>query len=284
MLLHTVLAQTKSGKMSVKKTEIKAIHPSTVQAVNVINNIIKVQLLYNTSKKPTKKTPQSVGLDIYSSQNMILLPGETSYVSTGISLECPKGTYARITSKAKLAALYKIHAFGGVVDPDYRGEIIVLLNNYSDSIFQIDVGDEIAQIVLEKYADCSVEVVDKLSFTTRGKSAGIIDAMKADEAINFIKNNYKRNLSENQGAVNTIESQEVICPITNNANNMNADNEIDKLSKELAEIVDAPVKFEPAKIEAVHRVLSTEELQEYLQSDYLFKDNKESQQNNCYYY
>ena len=160
-------------------------------------DILKVKLLSDLSKVPSRKTKGSAGLDIYSVESMQIMPKNMTYVSTGIAIECPAGTYAKVSSKSKLAGIYRVTTFGGVIDPDYRGEIIVLLYNFSDEIYFIEAGDPVAQIILEKYNHCNVKVTKHLSETKRNKSAGLLESLKSDEAIRYLRKDHPMNDEDN---------------------------------------------------------------------------------------
>eukprot|EP00973_Karenia_brevis_P073570 10222866-Karenia_brevis.AAC.1 len=75
----------------------------------------------------------------------------------------PNGTYARIAPRSGLAARHKLSVDAGVIDADYRGEVIVLLHNHSDEDFQVTVGDYVAQVVIEKIDTSEPKRVDKLN-------------------------------------------------------------------------------------------------------------------------
>ena len=98
------------------------------------------------------------------------MPNETKLVHTGIALEIPDGLvgliYARsgIATKRGLAPANKV----GVVDSDYRGEIMVSLHNHSDSVQEIAKGERIAQMVFAPYVAVQFEETDALNDTKRG--------------------------------------------------------------------------------------------------------------------
>lgn len=89
-------------------------------------------------------------------------------VPTGISVAIPPGYYGRIAPRSGLALKNSIDVGAGVIDGDYRGKVGVILFNFDDQPFVISAGDRIAQLILEKYAEAPVEVVDTLPPTTRG--------------------------------------------------------------------------------------------------------------------
>ena len=92
-------------------------------------------------KTPTKATQFSVGLDIYSPKDYILTPQNQLIMPTGLKIKIPYRHYGHLCSKSSLAMRYDIHVGAGIVDPDYTGEIKVLLLNLGTEPFQILAGN-----------------------------------------------------------------------------------------------------------------------------------------------
>ena len=99
---------------------------------------------------PTRATEGSVRLDFYSPANYIIPPHSQLLLPTQIKLRVPLGYYGRLASKSGLAILHQLHVGAGVIDPDYTGEIMVLLLNTASHVHPIIKGDPIAQLILEK--------------------------------------------------------------------------------------------------------------------------------------
>lgn len=89
-------------------------------------------------------------------------------VQTDIQIEVPEGTYGRIAPRSGFAWTNSINVGGGVIDQDYRGNVGVILFNYSDVDFQIKKGDRIAQLICERINYPNVAQVEKLTDTKRG--------------------------------------------------------------------------------------------------------------------
>ena len=117
---------------------------------------------------PTRATEQSVGLDLYSPANYIIPPCSQLLIPTQIKLGIPLGHYGRLTSKSGLAILHHLHVGAGVIDPDYTGEIKVLLMNTAPDAHSIIRGDPIAQLILEKMLLSVLKTVKELPPTARG--------------------------------------------------------------------------------------------------------------------
>jgi dUTP pyrophosphatase len=102
---------------------------------------------------------------------MELGPGEIRAVSTGLVMELPPGMECQVRPRSGLAARFGITLPNspGTIDPDYRGELKVLMQNTGPDPVSIRRGDRIAQLVFARFESPSVEEVDALSETERGK-------------------------------------------------------------------------------------------------------------------
>lgn len=121
---------------------------------------------------PSRATPQSAGYDLFSSDGYIVLPGQRVVVSTGIQIGIPDGVYGRVAPRSGLAVKHGLNVGAGVVDPDYQGELkVVLFNHDSKQSFVIRPGYRIAQLILERFETPDVVEVDTMgSQTLRGSS------------------------------------------------------------------------------------------------------------------
>ena len=118
---------------------------------------------------PTKATKYSIGLDLYSPDSYLIHPKRQVLIPIQIRLGIPPGYYGRITSKSGLAVEHKIHVGAGVIDPDYTGEIKVLLINDGKHYYQVNQVDPIAQLILEKASIPILRQVKELPTTGRGE-------------------------------------------------------------------------------------------------------------------
>lgn len=129
---------------------------------------LKVKLLSDQASLPVMASSQAVGWDLAAADKVELAPGERKLVSLGLALELPAGCYGRIASRSSLA-LRGIDVAGGVIDPDFRGEVkIILVKNGSEHLV-VNSGDRVGQLVLEKYAKVEVVSTGALSSTQRGE-------------------------------------------------------------------------------------------------------------------
>jgi len=131
--------------------------------------------IINRSKHsiPEYATPNSAGLDLHANleKKVELKPLQRKLIPTGIYMALPEGTEAQIRPRSGLAYREGLTVLNapGTIDADYRGEVMVLLINLSDSAVTIDDGDRIAQMVIAKYEKISIKEVDVLSNTSRGE-------------------------------------------------------------------------------------------------------------------
>jgi len=121
---------------------------------------------------PNYETLESAGMDLRSNikTDITLKPNQRAIVPTGIFIALPKGYEAQVRSRSGLAAKYGVTVLNspGTIDADYRGEIGVILINFSENDFIIKNGDRIAQIVIAKHERAIWEECNDLSKTERG--------------------------------------------------------------------------------------------------------------------
>ena len=107
-------------------------------------------------------------MDFYSPANYIIPPHSQLLVPTQIKLQIPLGYYGRPASKSGLAILHQLHVGVGVIEPDYMGEIMVLLINTASHVHHIIRGDPIAQLIVEKISIPMLKEIKELPPTARG--------------------------------------------------------------------------------------------------------------------
>lgn len=140
--------------------------------INMTVEKVRFKKLSENAVVPSYGTAYSAGADLYSAmeEDVIIAPETTEFIKTGIAIEIPEGLvgliYARsgMACKKGLAPANKV----GVIDSDYRGEIMVALYNHSDSAVTVAKGDRIAQLVLTPYIKADFEEADELDDTVRG--------------------------------------------------------------------------------------------------------------------
>ena len=133
---------------------------------------VNIKKLNENAKIPTYGSEYAAGADLYACTegDTVILPGETKLIGTGLAIEVPLGygafIYARsgLASKRGLAPANKV----GVVDADYRGEIMVALHNHSSEAQTVLRGERIAQMVIAPFLTAEFCEAESLSDTQRG--------------------------------------------------------------------------------------------------------------------
>ena len=110
---------------------------------------VKFQLRTETARLPQQGTPNSIGFDIACDKPTKVPRGKTVKISTGLTCSIPMGLYGRIASRSSLA-LKGLNVQGGVINPDYRGEIMILIHNSTQNDDYFDCGQNVAQIIFEQ--------------------------------------------------------------------------------------------------------------------------------------
>jgi len=124
--------------------------------------------LHPDAKLPTRGSSNAAGLDLYSVEDITIHTGKRAEVRTGLSVAIPAGFYGRIAPRSGLAVDYGIDVLAGVIDGDYRGEIICILINHGNVSVHLEAGRRVAQLVVESIITPQPEWTDKLDETERG--------------------------------------------------------------------------------------------------------------------
>ena len=133
---------------------------------------VAVKKLKENAILPTYGSEFAAGADLYAlpDEEIVIAPGDTKLIHTGLAMEIPQGyggfIYARsgLASKRGLAPANKV----GVVDADYRGEVMVALHNHSQVAQTVAAGERVAQLVIAPFLKVDFEETDVLQDTVRG--------------------------------------------------------------------------------------------------------------------
>jgi len=129
---------------------------------------VKVKRLHPAAKLPARGSDWSAGADLFCLEAFTLEPGERKAAPTGLIVEIPPGWYGRVAPRSGLAVRHGIDTLAGIVDPDFRGELIVVIINLGDATVNFKAGERIAQLVIERAAICDYVLTEDLSETARG--------------------------------------------------------------------------------------------------------------------
>lgn len=135
---------------------------------------INIKKLNDNAVIPTRGSDEAAGYDLYASclpeGYIVIEPHQTVKVGTGLSIEIPKGYFGGIFARSGLATKDGLRPANctGVIDSDYRGEIIVALHNDTNSPQVINHGNRIAQLIIMPYLKVEFNEVEELADTQRG--------------------------------------------------------------------------------------------------------------------
>ena len=134
----------------------------TIRIINKSNNSL-----------PAYETAHAAGMDLRANtaETIVLKPMERKLIPTGLFIELPEGFEAQIRPRSGLAFKHGVGIVNspGTIDADYRGEVKVLLINFSADDFEINHGDRIAQMVVARHEKVNWDEVEILNETTRGE-------------------------------------------------------------------------------------------------------------------
>ena len=122
--------------------------------------------------KPKYQTPDSAGVDLQSTEDLLLKPGERILVPTGLFLELPTGFMAQVCPRSGLAIKHGVTVLNapGIIDADYRGEVKVILVNLGQDEYSIKKDDRIAQLIFLPCFQGRLIEIEELSKTKRGEA------------------------------------------------------------------------------------------------------------------
>lgn len=127
---------------------------------------MKVKLT-KQGQMPIYAEPQAAGMDLRASVATVIEPGRVGKVQTDVAIELPEGYYGALVGRSGLAAK-GILAHYGTIDTGYRGLLGVILFNTTDDPFKVNVGDRVAQLIVQPFIRVGLEEAEELSDTVRG--------------------------------------------------------------------------------------------------------------------
>jgi len=119
---------------------------------------------------PLRATPQSAGFDVRSAEGPVTLaPGEIKLVGTGLVMELPDGVECQVRPRSGLALRHGITLPNSpaTIDPDYRGELRIILQNLGREPFTLERGERVAQLVFARFEAPAITLVEQVSATDR---------------------------------------------------------------------------------------------------------------------
>lgn len=141
---------------------------------NQKNPVLKVKKLRENAMVPEKKTDGAVGIDLYVIEDMWIAPTTTTeeayLVQSGLAMAIPEGYHGKVFLRSSTGKKTKLRLANGtgIIDSDYRGEIMFLVENVGAFAYNVYEGDRLFQILIEKNEEFDIEVVENLDETKRG--------------------------------------------------------------------------------------------------------------------
>ena len=151
-----------------KPTSIRPPIKSVASLTAETSNNLLVSLSHPNAIIPKQASEKAAGYDLYSVETVTIPAGCIQRIHTGVHLQFPRNTYGRLASRSGLVSKHSITTEGGVIDPDYTGEVQVILHNHGKNEYTVTCGDRIAQLILEKFESVPIEIVDEIDYTKRG--------------------------------------------------------------------------------------------------------------------
>lgn len=130
---------------------------------------IRIKKVKENAKVPEFAHPGDAGMDIYSTEEFVLAPGDKKIVDLGFSMQFSPDHMVIFKDKSSLASKYGIHTLAGVIDSGYRGECKAALINLGDEDFEVTEGQKIGQMLVLPKPKVEIEEVEKLDSSDRGE-------------------------------------------------------------------------------------------------------------------
>ena len=124
--------------------------PYKLYGINTDEGVVRIKRICTNAKLPIRGTKGAAGYDMAAAQAAVVPAHGKVLVKTGLSMAIPPGCYGRVTPRSGLALKIFIDVGAEVIDSYYRGELRIILFNFGDEDFVINMGDEIAQLIFEK--------------------------------------------------------------------------------------------------------------------------------------
>jgi dUTP pyrophosphatase len=133
-------------------------------ALDIALDELQVRLLHPAAQPPARTRPGDAAYDLRCLQGFSLWPRERATVPTGVAIALPPGVAGLVTPRSGLASRHGISLVNspGLIDPNYRGELRIILVNLGDARFEAHAGDRIAQLLLVPFVAPDVSIVEEL--------------------------------------------------------------------------------------------------------------------------
>src|SRR6476659_933721 len=131
-------------------------------------DVLRFKQLDSRAVLPVRGSALAAGLDVCSIEDVEIQPKQRGLARTGLAVAIPPGFYGRVAPRSGLAVKQGLDVLAGVIDSDYRGELLCALYNTGDAHLSLPAGSKICQLIIEKIATPTAAWSDELSETARG--------------------------------------------------------------------------------------------------------------------
>lgn len=146
----------------------RSLDSNQLQQEDTEYQVLRFKKLDPDAILPMRSSLQAAGLDLYSIGNLVIEPKQRALVRTGLAVVIPEGHYGRIAPRSGLAVKAGLDVLAGVIDTDYRGEILCLLYNTGNEAIHLPALSKICQLIIEKIITPTAVWSDEISKTDRG--------------------------------------------------------------------------------------------------------------------
>lgn len=130
---------------------------------------LKVKRLNKGAKIPSYATYDDAGMDLHTTEEILIRPGDSAIIPTGIATEIPVGYVGLIWDRSGIGIKHNLKVMGGVIDSGYRGEIRIGMVNLSKKEYKFEKGDKVAQMIIQAKENPEIVESDELSDSERGE-------------------------------------------------------------------------------------------------------------------
>jgi dUTP pyrophosphatase len=140
--------------------------------IEALTDTLEIRLLHPDAVPPARMRGGDAGYDLRATERVSIPQDGRRLVGTGVAIALPPGVAGLVTPRSGLAIEHGLTLLNapGLIDPNYRGEIKVILHNTSERRYTVEVGDRVAQLLLVPYCAPDLEVTDELPDSERGGS------------------------------------------------------------------------------------------------------------------
>jgi len=138
--------------------------------IDALTDTLEIRLVHADAVPPTRTRSGDAGYDLRATERVSIPQEGRRLVGTGVAVALPEGVAGLVTPRSGLAIEHGLGVLNapGLIDPNYRGEIKVILHNTSERRYTVEIGDRIAQLLLVPYWAPELAVVEQLRSTDRG--------------------------------------------------------------------------------------------------------------------